>query len=280
MKQTKSKNTLKNLFTRNKTAYIDSWKNINVSYIWTILLDISFILIVVMIYMFGYAKLGGYLQGDLIPAAQEYGLLKEETMKDSSQIDIQGIKELAEKHQELGSEVYSSTYKIAGLLIALILLMGFISTAYKTITWSFIRQSFKRFWKFFLYNLIFLLIWLIIFLPPLFFVKESLIMGWFMLMLVMYIYLSPLLTTKFNTKKPIFKQLFENLKYSITNFYHLAIPFVIAIISLGVLISIPTLLNPILPSVIEPIVALIIVFFAISWSRRFIYYYNEVQGER
>src|SRR3989338_3456287 len=143
------------------TLYINSFRKLK-KFSWRIvismLIDFVYLISIIAILMFANAKLAYHLQSETLPLAKEIGVIRSAQMntinQETGEINIKQLEESSQKIPSILSGLKSSLKQFLFVLGISLILIIILTTIFKTINWSFVRDSFKDFGKFMFYNLV------------------------------------------------------------------------------------------------------------------------------
>ena len=151
------------------TLYINSFRKLK-KFSWRIvismLIDFVYLISIIAILMFANAKLAYHLQSETLPLAKEIGVIRSAQMntinQETGEINIKQLEESSQKIPSILSGLKSSLKQFLFVLGISLILIIILTTIFKTINWSFVRDSFKDFGKFMFYNLVWVAVSMII----------------------------------------------------------------------------------------------------------------------
>jgi hypothetical protein len=270
MKKTNKKKgeTQKTTWGENKALFISSFKELRKSTMLTMLLDLVFILLIIILFVVAKSIISYYVYNDVLPMGEQIAEMKAkylqniESFKNNESINTEEIPDFS---KDIAPP--PSRYKILLTIVITFMILVLFVSLFKTILWSFTKNTFKKFWKLFTLNVLLFSVWCILWAPIVMILKDSMLIGFSFFYWLIYLYLSVVLCSLFEANKPMFKQLIKQFIISLTKFWNFLTPITL-IIMIGIIIfGINILLGYVLPEIITGIILLLSILFFISWSR-------------
>jgi len=263
----KSENIFKKFF----SVFINSFtrfKKLKMKILWILLIDVAFLLVFYLVFMYGSFTVFDTYNNELGPLAQKVGIANQIT-------SIEDVKLLSENIlnsdvvDELGSQTFSLTIKFISKIILTILILIALTSIHGALVWSFLKKSFKKFKKFVSYNSIWVTFFVILFFLISYIAKDEVLQVVLLLILFLFLYFLTIIRIKFDYKEPLFKQLLTQIKFGTKYFIIYMIGFFIFIVLLIISLLLLGMLNKILPIMIVGLIMNIFVLLSVLWMRVF-----------
>ncbi len=280
----KCKSSVKAVLSKFFLDYGRSFKSIKrygMKFISMMLIDAIFLLVFYLVLYGGYSFMFKQYIDEIIPIAQSAGQMKSaQTFEEAKNATIDINMKLFNVYNK--DKPFSGIFMTLGIFIAkiiiYILLLAAIVSISRAIIWSMVKESFRKFWKFVLYDLMFTFLVGAVFILLWLFVKPDIIVILLTILALGYIYFTTVLRAKFNndaSAPSIFRQLSSNLAAGIKGFIIMAPAIIMVVLTFIVLFNIFGFIFQKLPQMVLGSISLALILAIICWSR--IYYYEYVK---
>lgn len=258
------------------------FKEYNWKILWMILIDIFYVFLFYLIFMFSYASITNQYMNELLPTAQKVGILKQtdspEEIKELTKNLFNDISKEGDMDKIKSSILFSSGWFVGKIVLALITLL-LLTSLTRALVWSFIKKNFKKFHKFVLYNFVWIVFCVILLFLMSIIIKTELLTMISLLLLLLYLYFSLILRIKYDSEQPLFKQMLKNIGVGVTRFIYYIPAFILISLTLIIVLSIVSLiallLQSIVPAFIIGMILILTLLILITWSRIYLYTTNN-----
>ena len=289
------KKTLKNWL----TAYLSSFKTFGRyrwKILWMILIDVGVVFLLYLLFMFTYGSVVDQYMNEMVPLAQKASLLKEAQNDEEADIAYEklftAITPSGDPKAVKRSMRWMLTLFVGKMILALLGACVIIALSRAAI-WSMIKDIFsqpkmssksnknppknriKTFFRFFWYDLIWVLAGVIIFAILFFLTNLDAMIKISTPFVLVFVYFSVILKMRYEQKDIIFKQISQNLSHAIKSFIYYLGGIILLALTLAVLTLILTPLKYVLPEMAMGIFSIVMIFLVITWAR--IFFYSTMQ---